>query len=115
MIDVNYVNVYINGDNYLLMDYNNNFNDSRLGRWHPEYKKFKINNSNNFNEDDMISYESFRNLYGLFVFDISKQSEVINNGIANIRLEFNFNSAVPGTAEGQVDLYCVCVSFFDRI
>ena len=113
MIDVNYVNVYINGDNYQLMDYNNNFNENRLGRWYHEYKKFKNNYSNNFNEDDMISYESFRNLYRLFVFDISKQSEVINNGIANVRLEFNFNSAVPGTAEAQVDLYCV--SFYDRI
>jgi len=61
----------------------------------------------------MISYESFRNLYRLFVFDISKQSEVINNGIANVRLEFNFNSVVPGTAEALVDLYCV--SFYDRI
>jgi len=45
--------------------------------------------------------------YRLFVFDISKQSEVIDHGIANVRLELNFNSAVPGTAEVQVDLYCV--------
>jgi len=36
----------------------------------------------------MISYESFRNLYRLFVLDISKQSDVINNWIANVRLEF---------------------------
>jgi len=93
------------------MDYNNNFNENRLGRWYHEYKKLKKTYSNNFNEDDMISYESFRNLYRRFVFDISKQGEVINDGIA--RLEFNFNSAVPGTAEAQVDLYCV--SFYDRI
>ena len=32
MIDVNYVNVYINGDNYQLMDYNNNFDQNRLAR-----------------------------------------------------------------------------------
>jgi len=113
MIDVSYVNVYINGGNYQLMDYNNNFNENRLGRWYHKYKKFKNNYSNNFNENDMISYDSFRNLYRLFVFDISKQSEVINIGIANVRLEFNFNSAVPRTAEAQVDLYCV--SFYDSI
>jgi len=52
----------------------------------------------------MISYESFRNLYRLFAFDISKQSEAMYNVIANVRLEFNFNSAVPGTADAQVDL-----------
>jgi len=95
------------------MDYNSNFNENRLGRWYHKYKKFKNNYSNNFNEDDVISYESFRNLYRLFVFDISKQSHVINNGIANVRLELNFNSAVHGTAEAQVDLYCV--SFYDKM
>jgi hypothetical protein len=113
MIDVNYVNVYINGDNYQLMDYNNNFSSNRIARWYNEYKKFKMSYSNNFNEDDMVSYEDFKNLHRLYVFDISKQSEVINNGIANVRLEFNFNSPVPAVADAQVDLYCV--SFYDRI
>lgn len=113
MIDVNYVNVYINGDNYQLMDYNNNFNENRIGRWFNEFKKFRMSYANDFNENDMVSYEDFKNLFRLYVFDISKQSEVINNGIANVRLEFNFNSAVPGAADAQVDLYCV--SFYDRI
>lgn len=113
MIDVNYVNVYINGDNYQLMDYNNNFNQNRLARWYNEYKKFKMSYSNNFSEDDMVDYEAFKNLYRLYVFDISKQSEVINNGIANVRLEFNFNQPIPDIADAKVDLYCV--SFYDRI
>jgi predicted RNA-binding protein with PIN domain len=69
--------------------------------------------ANEFSENDMVSYEDFRNLYRLYVFDISKQSEVINNGIANVRLEFNFNSSLPTAAETQIDLYCV--SFFDRV
>ena len=69
--------------------------------------------SNNFDEDDMISYEDFKNLYRLYVFDISKQSEVISTGIANVRLEFNFQKAIPNVADCQVDLYCV--SYFDRI
>jgi len=103
MIDVNYVNVYINGDNYQLMDYNNNFNANRLARWYNEYKKFKMSYSNNFPETDMISYGSFKNLYRLYVFDFSKQSEVINNGIANVRLEFNFNQPIPGVADCRVD------------
>jgi hypothetical protein len=113
MIDVNYVNVYINGDNYQLMDYNNNFNENRIGRWFNEFKKFRMSYANDFNENDMVRYEDFKNLFRLYVFDISKQSEVINNGIANVRLEFNFNSAVPGAADARVDLYCV--SFYDRI
>ena len=47
------------------------------------------------------------------VFEISKQKEVINNGIANVRLELNSNSALLPEAETQIDLYCV--SFFDRV
>ena len=69
--------------------------------------------NNDSSENDMVSYEDFRNLYRLYVFDISKQSEVINNGIANVRLEFNFNSTLPATNEAQIDLYCV--SCFDRL
>jgi hypothetical protein len=113
MVDVNFVNVYINGDNYQLMDYNNNFNENRIGRWYNEFKKFRMSYGNDFSECDGVSYEDFRNLYRLYVFDISKQSEVINNGIANVRLEFNFSTALPDANEAQIDLYCV--SFFDRI
>jgi len=40
LIDVYYVNVYISGDKYQLMDYNKNCNENWLGRWYHEYKKF---------------------------------------------------------------------------
>lgn len=113
MIDVNFVNVYINGTNYQLMDYNNNFNENRIGRWYNEYKKFRTSYANDFSENDMVSYEDFKNIYRLYVFDISKQSECFNIGIANVRLDFHFNTTVPDVTNGQVDLYCV--SFFDRI
>lgn len=113
MVDVRYVNVYINGDSYQLMDYNNNFNDNRFSRWYNEYRKFRMSYMNDFEDDDIISLDSFRNLYRLYVFDISKQSETITNGVANVRLEFNFNSATPSSTNCDIKLFCL--SFYDRI
>ena len=37
MIDVDFVSVQINGENYQLMDYNNNFNENRNGRRYNEF------------------------------------------------------------------------------
>ena len=69
--------------------------------------------SNNFIADDIKSNESFKKWYRLYVFVISKRSDVINKGIANVRLEFNVIASIPAVADAQVDLYCV--SFHDRI
>ena len=95
------------------MNYINNVNENRNGLWYNEFKKFQMSCENDFSENDMVSYEDFKNLYRLYAFDISKQRKVITNGIANVKLEFKFNSAVPSVAETQVDLYCM--SFYDRI
>ena len=40
--------------------------------------------------DGGISYNDFMNLYRLYVFDISKQSENVIGGVSNVKLEFNF-------------------------
>ena len=114
MVDVNYVNVKINGTPYQLMDYNNNFNQNRIARWYNEYKKFKKSYRGDFNEDDCISFYEFRNLYRLYVFDISKQAEqLMSTGVANVSLEFNFNQpSTPPPATMKTELYIV--SFYDR-
>ena len=50
MIDVNLVNVFINGDNYQLTHYNNSFNENRVGSWFNEFKKFKMSYTDDFSE-----------------------------------------------------------------
>jgi hypothetical protein len=113
IIKVNNVSVDINGDIYQLNDYINDFSTNNIARWYNEYKKFKVEYNNEFDEDDCIGYQDFINLYIVYVFDISKQSESITNGIANVNLDFNFITPVHTIAQASVNLYVV--SFFDRI
>lgn len=113
MIDVSMVNLKINGTLIQTTESGNNFNQNRVGRWYNEFKKFKESYLNDFREDDLISYEAFRDLYRLYVFDISKQSEAITNGTANVALEFNFNNTLPSAADCDIKLFVV--SFFDSL
>jgi len=86
-----------------------------LARWYNEFKKFRTSYAGDFSEHDMVRYEDFKNLYRLYVFDISKQVDSLNSGgsVANVRLEFNFNKALPNAADAQIDLFCL--SFYDRV
>lgn len=104
---------YINGTAYQTMDYNNNFKENRFGRWYNEYKKFRMSYVGDFENDDIVSIEGFRDLYRLYVFDVSKQSEQITNGVANVKLEFNFNQQTPSAANCSITLFIM--SFYDRI
>jgi hypothetical protein len=113
MTDVNYVDVHIIGDNYQLMDYNNNFDQNSLARWYNENTNLEMSYSNSFNDYDMVSYDSFRNVHRMYVLDIPQQSGAMNNGIANVRLELCFSAPIQAVADAQVNLYCV--SFYDRV
>ena len=97
------------------MDSDNSFNQNRIGRWYNEFKHMKKNYKGDNEEDDIIDFFAYRNLYRLYVFDISKQTEQLTaTGIANVSLEFNFNQpAVAPPATMKTELYIL--SFFDRI
>ena len=102
--------MYINGDSYVANDYYNSFTNNKFGRWYNEFKKFR---EQYYSSDDTgcVDYNSFTNLHRMYVFDISKQSETMTKGIANVRLEFQLNSPTP--VDYETTAYCV--SFFDRI
>jgi len=65
MIDVNYVDVYINGDNYQLMYYNNNFSEIYLVVGIMNIRILRIIIQIILMKIIWLSYESFRNLYSL--------------------------------------------------
>ena len=115
VINVNNVNLYINGNIYQLNDYQNDFTTNKVARWYNEYKKFIMTyNNNDFDENNCISYQDFNNLNRIYVFDVSKQlRETITNGIANVKIEFNFITPIPVAANAAVIVYCM--SLYDRI
>ena len=46
-------------------------------------------------EDDLVDYQDYINLYRLYVLDLSKQPEFTTFGTANIRLDFELNETTP--------------------
>ena len=115
MIDVSYIKVQIGSNIVNVLDLTpNNFSLNQIARWYNEFKKFKMSYMSNFEEDDMLTLNEFRNLYRLYVIDISKQTESITvNSVPNVSLEFQFNGALPNANQCQITLYVV--SFFDRV
>ena len=51
--------------------------------------------------------------YRIYVFDVSKQSETITNGIANVKIEFSYVTPIPVAANAAVTVYGM--SLYDRI
>ena len=111
MIDVNQVSLYINGESYSINNYFNSFSDNRGARWYNEFKKFREYYMGSDANDGGISYNDFINLYRLYVFDISKQSEIVTGGVSNVRLEFKFGRAPSGNSRNNA----YCVSYYDRL
>ena len=67
-----------------------------------------------FNINELISYPcigayEYKNLYPLFVFDVSKQSERLKYSTTDIQVKIEFNEQVPLGTEG----YAVIIS--DRL
>jgi len=46
-------------------------------------------------EDNLVDYQDYINLYRLYVLDLSKQPEFTTYGTANIRLDFELNETTP--------------------
>jgi hypothetical protein len=111
IIDVRQVSLYINGESYAINNSFNNFLTNRGARWYNEFKKFREYYMGTDANDGGVSYNDFMNLYRLYVFDISKQSENVIGGVSNVKLEFEFGE-VPH-AGYRSNAYCV--SYYDRI
>ena len=111
MIDVNQVSLYINGESYSINNYFNSFTKNTGARWYTEFKKFREYYMGSEVNDGAISYNDFINLYRLYVFDISKQSEIVTGGVSNVRLEFKFGRAPSVNARNMA----YCVSYYDRL
>jgi len=61
-------------------------------------------------EDDLVDYQHYINLYRFYVLDLSKQPELTTYRTANIRLDFELNETTPQNNTTTV----YALSFFDR-
>ena len=113
MININRIDLYIDGNAKHPNDYTNDFTKNNDARWYNEFKKFRQNYMGDHDETGCVSYEDFCNLYRIYVFDLTKQEEIIRNGISNVKLDFYLNTPIPQSAVATVNLYAL--SFYDRI
>ena len=111
--NVNVSNIYVmlNSTRYPTTDYNISFPAQRFSRVYGDATDFR---SKFFNMDELISNPNinpsdYRELYSLFLFDVSKQSEKLKYSTTDIQVKMHFNVNVPDNTQA----YAVIIS--DRL
>ena len=111
--NMNVSNIYVmlNSTRYPTTDYNISFPEQRFSRAYGDATDFR---SKFFNMDELISNPNinpsdYRELYSLFLFDVSKQSEKLKYSTTDIQVKMFFNGDIPAGTQ----VYGVIIS--DRL
>ena len=113
-------NIYVtlNAKRYQDTDYDINFNENRFCRIYGDSSTFR---KKFYNMDELVSNHNinpvdYKNLYPIFVFDVTKQSEKLKTAVSDIhvKMRFNTNPALDRDNNPQnVMAYAVIIS--DRL
>ena len=110
---VNVRNMYVmlNSTRYPAADYNIDFLENKFSRVYGDVANFR---SKFFNMDELISNPNinpsdYKDLYNLFLFDVSKQSEKLKYSTTDIQVKMDFRDPIPV----GVQVYGVIIS--DRL
>ena len=103
--------VMLNSTRYPAADYNINFLENQFSRVYGDVANFR---SKFFNMDELISNPNinpsdYKDLYKLFLFDVSKQSEKLKYSTTDIQVKMDFREQIPA----GVQVYGVIIS--DRL
>ena len=97
--NVNVSNIYVilNSIKYPTTDYNISFLAQKFSRVYGDAARFR---SKFFNMDELVSNPNitpsdYRNLYPLFLFDVSKQSQKLKYSTTDIQIKMHFTANVP--------------------
>ena len=110
-VGVNNIYVMLNSKKYPTVDYNISFPKQQVSR---AYGETALLRSRFFNMDVLVSNfnfpaSEFKDLYPLFVFDVSKQSERLKYSVTNFQIKAFFDDNVDADTEA----YAVIIS--DRL
>ena len=110
-VDVNNIYVMLNSVRYPTVDYNINFGENKFSRVYGDATNFR---SKFFNIDELISNPSissieYKDLYPLFLFDVSKQSEKLKYSTTDIQIKIHFRQGLAANTQ----VYGVIIS--DRL
>ena len=90
--DVRNIYVTLNAKRYPDTDYNIDFGENKFSRVYADASLFR---KKFFNMDELVSNHNinpvdYKNLYPLFVFDVTKQSEKLKTAVSDIHVNFFF-------------------------
>ena len=99
-------NIYVtlNAKRYPDIDYENDFRINKFSRIYGDAAIFR---KKFYNMDELISNsginpENYKNLFPLFVFDVTKQSEKLKTSVSDIHIKASFNRT-PGVGGGTAN------------
>ena len=111
--NLNVQNIYVmlNSNRYPALDYDLDFPSQKIGRAYGDVAEFrsKFFNINELISNPCISAFEYKNLYPLFLFDVSKQSERLKYSTTDIQVKVTFEGNPGAGTEG----YAVIIS--DRL
>ena len=92
--DIGNIYVTLNAKRYPDTDYDINFNDNRFCRIYGDSSTFR---KKFYNMDELVSNHNinpvdYKNLYPIFVFDVTKQSEKLKTAVSDIHVKMRFNN-----------------------
>ena len=101
----------LNSNRYPALDYDLDFPSQKIGRAYGDVAEFrsKFFNINELISNPCISAYEYKNLYPLFLFDVSKQSERLKYSTTDIQVKVTFKDPPDLGNEG----YAVIIS--DRL
>ena len=110
-LNINNIYVMLNSNRYPALDYDLDFPSQKIGRAYGDVAEFrsKFFNINELISNPCISAYEYKNLYPLFLFDVSKQSERLKYSTTDIQVKVSFNGNPNAGTEG----YAVIIS--DRL
>src|SRR6218665_102016 len=100
--------VMMNQDRYPAVDYNLSFPNQQFSR---AYRAAATFSEKFYGMDQIITQSNitpldFKDLFPIFVYDVSKQSERLKSSVVDIQIKSTFNAAVPAGTEA----YAVVIS-----
>ena len=112
-------NIYVtlNAKRYPDTDYDNDFNKNQYSRIYRDASSFR---KKIFNMDELVSNSGinppdYKNLFPLFVFDVSKQSEKLKTSVSDIHIKAFFDNDPAGGNNPPANTMAYAVIISDRL
>ena len=116
--DIGNIYVTLNAKRYPDTDYDINFNENRFCRIYGDSSTFR---KKFYNMDELVSNHNinpvdYKNLYPIFVFDVTKQSEKLKTAVSDIHVKMRFNTNPALDNDGNPrNVMAYAVIIFDRL